>query len=200
MNIERVRGNSWGLSSMKSDQTHRRNCLRGRVFFVQTIAAACVLIVLAFGCGPRAYQRPTVDSNRVAPEFTAQTLEGGRVQLSSLRGKVVVLHIWAAWQCADELPGLDEIASRLLPHDVVVVAVSIDRDIAMLKNVARSRAAWRLALLHDPEGQVAKLYDPSAFPAAYVIDRAGRLRHAHPGLSSRDLPLIESQAAELAAK
>lgn len=185
---------------MKAAQTRSANDLRHVFLRHVAISIGSTLVLLAIGCGPQTYRPPSAGSNRVAPEFVAQTLEGGRMQLSNLRGKVVVLHIWAAWHCADELPGLDEIAARLSPRDVTVIALSVDSDIAMLKGVASSRATWRLSLLHDPTGRVAKLYDPRGFPAAYVIDHLGRIRHTHYGVGARDLPLIEAQAAELSAK
>lgn len=156
-----------------------------------------VLIVLTHGCAARPSPPTAVGSDRFAPEFTAQTLSGAPVEFGSLRGKVILLHLWAAWDCADELPGLDEIASRLSLRAATVVAVSIDSEVAKVERVAKSREAWNLTLLHDPSGEVTKRYDPKDFPAAYVIDRQGRVRYEHHGLTARDLPQLEAEMRQL---
>ena len=136
----------------------------------------------------------------MAPDFTAPTLEGGRVKLSSLRGRVVVLHIWAAWDCAEELAGLNQIATRSSTTDTVVVAVAIDRNISDVERVTRSRRSWRISLLHDATASVARLYAPSDFPAAYVIDRQGKIQYAHEGLTIAELPRIEAEVSELSSR
>ena len=52
--------------------------------------------------------------NRLAPDFVLPRLGGGRVGLSDLRGKVVVLNFWATWcpHCIEELPSLESGAVR----------------------------------------------------------------------------------------
>ena len=45
------------------------------------------------------------------PGYTAATLEGDSVSLSSLRGEVVLLNLWATWcaPCRKETPFLQEL-------------------------------------------------------------------------------------------
>ena len=64
-----------------------------------------------------------------APEIVVDRLDGGSLALSSLRGKVVLLDVWASWcvPCKRELPMLDAIASRLHRRGVEVLAVSVDQ-------------------------------------------------------------------------
>lgn len=164
---------------------------------VRRQSVALVLMLTTLGCVATSQPIRNAALNRRAPEFTAQTLDGTPVHLSSLHGKVVILHIWAAWDCAEELAGLDEIASRVRSQDVAVVAVSIDREASGMRAVEKSRTAWNLTLLHDPTAQTARLYDPRDFPAAYIIDRDGIIRYEHAGLSVSDLHRIEAEAKEL---
>ena len=53
-------------------------------------------------------ERPSVS------DFTLTNLEGKRVKLSSLTGKVVLVSFWATWcaPCKQELPFLDTFAAR----------------------------------------------------------------------------------------
>jgi cytochrome c biogenesis protein CcmG/thiol:disulfide interchange protein DsbE len=132
------------------------------------------------------------------PDFAANRLDGSEFQLSSVRGRVVVLDIWAVWckGCDKDLPLLDEMAIRLEDSEVSVIAVSIDSERAKLDPLAKSRA-WELTMLHDPSGRVADLYQPTNMPAVYLIDRSGTVRHTYIGMRAKELGAIEGEARAL---
>ena len=70
-------------------------------------------------------RKPVVGSK--APDFTAPYIEGpGSLQLSSLRGKPVLLNFWASWcaPCEDEAPLLEEAYARYR-DDVEFVGIDI---------------------------------------------------------------------------
>lgn len=160
----------------------------------------CALIGCVSGCATTAPVTPApVVLGRGAPDFTAAQLDGAVVRLSSLRGRVVVLDVWAAWceGCEKDLPALDEMAMRLQPSGVEVVAVSLDEDRKRLDSIVSSRT-WRMTVLHDPSGRVGELYQPEKMPAIFIIDRTGKVRHARYGLTPQDLAAIEGEARTLA--
>ena len=123
------------------------------------------------------------------------------MRLSELRGKVVLLDIWASWcvPCKDEMPTLDEIARKLQNRGVEVVAVSIDEDRAAAEQFLKKRKRWSLTVAHDPVGAVPDRLQPEKMPTSYVIDRAGILRHINAGFEPADAARIEAQLAALAA-
>ena len=61
-------------------------------------------------------------------ELNAKTLEGQKVHLKDLRGKLVVLNFWATWcgPCREELPMLVKAAQAAGQPDLVFIAVSVD--------------------------------------------------------------------------
>jgi thiol-disulfide isomerase/thioredoxin len=123
------------------------------------------------------------------------------MRLSTLRGKVVLLDIWASWcvPCKDEMPSLDEMARRLRPRGVEIIAVSIDEDRAAAEQFLKSRERWSLTLAHDPKGTIPDRLQPTKMPTSYVIDRNGILRHINAGFEPADAARIETQLSELAA-
>jgi cytochrome c biogenesis protein CcmG, thiol:disulfide interchange protein DsbE len=136
------------------------------------------------------------------PDLTVQGFwDRKEMRLSQLRGKVVLLDIWASWcvPCKDEMPTLDEIARRLQGKGVEVVAVSIDEDRVAAEQFLKKRKRWSLTVAHDPSGAIPDRLQPSKMPTSYVIDRAGILRHINAGFEPADAARIEAQLSELAA-
>jgi len=66
-----------------------------------------------------------------APDFTLETLTGDQVQLSRLRGKIVVLNFWTTWcpPCRAETPALETSYHAYKDMDVVILGVNLtDQD------------------------------------------------------------------------
>jgi len=65
-----------------------------------------------------------------APVTSFLDAEGKPVRIGDFRGKVVVVNLWATWcaPCILEMPTLAKLAASGKDRDLVVLAVSIDRD------------------------------------------------------------------------
>jgi cytochrome c biogenesis protein CcmG, thiol:disulfide interchange protein DsbE len=109
-----------------------------------------------------------------APQFTV-TDGVQSADLSKLRGKVVVLNLWATWcaPCVEELPSLLAM-QRELP-DVAVVAISLDQDDTTYRNFL-VRHHVDLVTIRDESARINTLYGTAQIPETYVIDRDGILR------------------------
>jgi thiol-disulfide isomerase/thioredoxin len=84
--------------------------------------------------------------------------EGGKpMQLSDLRGKVVVLNFWATWcpPCVDETPSLIALQREIAPKGGVVLGISVDAD-------AQAYAQFLQTNGID-------------YPDTYIIDRQGKI-------------------------
>src|SRR3989304_1536989 len=66
---------------------------------------------------------------RELPDVGFSDGDGQSVKLSSFRGKVVLLNVWATWcpPCRKEMPTLDRLQAKLGGARFEVVALSIDR-------------------------------------------------------------------------
>lgn len=141
-------------------------------------------------------------NRRVMPDLVMKAMRGkGSVKLRALRGKVVLLDVWASWcaPCRQELPMLDDLARRLRGEGVEVVAVSVDEDRAAAEEMARSlRSRWTLTLAYDPA--VADALKPPNMPSSYLIDARGRLDAINAGFEPEHLPQIEARLRQLAAR
>lgn len=119
-----------------------------------------------------------------APDAELSRLDGAKIRLSDLRGRVVVLSFWATWcaACAAELDALDRLAAEAGPDRIAVVAVSLDRSSpATIERFLERRRLPHLDVWIDPEGRLASLGRASvpgalaiwALPTSFVLDRNG---------------------------
>lgn len=124
-----------------------------------------------------------------APDFKLAKVEGGVTSLSGLRGRVVLVNLWASWcaPCLEEMPSLERMHRSLKPEGLVVLGVSADKDLgAMLKVVKDDGLSFEI--LRDPDGVMANAYHATGYPETYLVDRNGVLRDAFIGPVAWDAP------------
>jgi cytochrome c biogenesis protein CcmG/thiol:disulfide interchange protein DsbE len=118
----------------------------------------------------------------IAPEFVL-----GDVRLSDYRGRVVLLNCWATWcrPCEIEIPWFIDFERAYGAKGLSVVGVSVDSGWDVLTPyIERKGITYKIALADD---KFSKLYDVSAVPMTFLIDRAGRIAVTHAGLVPRDV-------------
>jgi thiol-disulfide isomerase/thioredoxin len=135
------------------------------------------------------------------PDLTLRPMSGrGTIRLASLKGKVVLLDLWASWcaPCREELPLLDDLSRRLKGEGVEIIAVSVDEDRAAADELVRLRPRWHLTMAHDPAA--AERLNPPAMPSSYIIDARGRLQQVNAGFEPGDIARIEARLRALASR
>jgi thiol-disulfide isomerase/thioredoxin len=121
---------------------------------------------------------------RMAPPFAVTTLDGQKVSLDSLAGKVVLIDFWATWcgPCRQALPHIREIAQRFAGQPLVVLSVSLDQDEGAWKQfVAKNEMAWPQYRDGRFTGPIATRFGVTAIPATFTIDADGVLEDQHVG-------------------
>jgi len=118
----------------------------------------------------------------LAPDFTAPTLSGGTVTLSSLRGRYVLLDFWATWcgPCIAGFPELSRLHQTIAANErVMVLGMNLDDDQAEARRFLESRELpWTQVSLGgraDAQADVLSRYGISSIPAYMLIEPTGKL-------------------------
>lgn len=126
-----------------------------------------------------AAQIPSPREGFYAPNFTLEDFDGAPLELSSLRGHVVVLNVWASWcaPCRAEMPALQKIYASDKTRGVVILGVnSTVQDSEANARIFAREMDVTFPLLLDRDGAVTSRYLIQALPTTFILDRDGVIR------------------------
>lgn len=110
-----------------------------------------------------------------APGFDVQSLGGRDLQLSNLKGKVVVLNFWfiACPPCRVEIPKLNQLVEEYRATDVVFIAFAPDSEDDLREFLKTNPFKYHIIPNATP---VAESYGVTGAPTHILIDREGVIR------------------------
>jgi peroxiredoxin len=140
----------------------------------------CSAVLLASPAVDAAGELDLIKPNRQqqAKDFRVAALDGGRLRLADLKGKVVFLNLWATWcpPCKEEMPAMERLWQRYKDQGLVVIALSMDSGGAKSVKPYIEQAKYTYPVGLDPKMEVAQLYGARSVPSTFIIDRSGVLR------------------------
>lgn len=127
-----------------------------------------------------------------APAVSLTDTAGHSVELSELRGKLVIVNLWATWcgPCLREMPSLERLQSRL-GERIAVLAVSEDRGGNKTVEPFIAKLGLKLVKIYiDPKSEVGHAFGVRGLPTSLLIDREGKVLGRVEGGAEWDGPKI----------
>lgn len=112
----------------------------------------------------------------LAPDFELPKANGENVRISGLRGKPLMMNVWASWcgPCRAEMPAMQRVYEAYQSEGLEILAVnSTSQDTRQDALAFAESLGLRFPILFDDEGQVARLYQVTALPTTFFIDSQG---------------------------
>jgi cytochrome c biogenesis protein CcmG, thiol:disulfide interchange protein DsbE len=122
---------------------------------------------------------PSPREGFAAPDFTLDTLDGQTVTLSDLRGKAVVVNLWAAWcpPCRAEMPALQAAYEAERERGLEILAVDMTyQDSEQDARRFAEEFGLTFTIPLDRDGTVARQYLLRALPSTFFVGRDGMIR------------------------
>ena len=140
-----------------------------------------------------------VTTGTVAPDFEVNNLAGGVARLSDHRGEVVLVNIWATWclPCRTEMPSMERLYQEFGEEEFEIMAVSIDAELGQISldgyvggdiQAFGDSLGLTFPILHNPSGNIQRLYRTRGVPESFLIGRDGILYKKVAGPTEWDAP------------
>ena len=136
-----------------------------------------------------------------APDFTVKDMNDKAVALKDLKGKVVVLDVWATWcpPCRASLPHLDELYEQTKDKGVLVYAVNHQEEKGDVQAFVE-QTKLKTPVLLDAKGTVAQAYKAEGIPQTMVIGKDGTVKKVIVGFEGEKTSKELKEAVEAAMK
>ena len=122
----------------------------------------------------------------LAPEFEVTTIKGEHIKLSDLKGKRVIVDIWATWcgPCLMEIPHFNTLSEELSDDDLVIIGIC-EEEADVLKNFMKNTEI-NYRVTEEQHDLPAPYSSISAYPTTFFIDRNGVIQHISVGYEDLD--------------
>jgi thiol-disulfide isomerase/thioredoxin len=162
--------------------------IKSNIFLILLFALA------AYAIGRYLYKKPNVINGETAPKIVSTQRDGTPFDLSSLKGKYVVLDFWGSWcgPCLDEAPALKALNDKYLgkkftdatSFEMVGVGIEKDRDRWLAAIEQLGIGSWiHVSDFQNLDSPLAKAYGVRVIPTKFLLNTEGVIIGVNPSIA-----------------
>lgn len=132
-------------------------------------------------------QTTLINAGDMAPDFTVEMLDGSKIELSSLRGKVVLISFWATWcpPCRQELAHLQEgVIDHFAGRDLVVLPISRGEERRTVEAFLK-KMDYTFDVGLDRKQEIYRKYATNYIPRSVVVGKDGKVTYVAVGYDAQ---------------
>lgn len=120
--------------------------------------------------------------------FTLRDLQGKKVEMADLKGKVIFLNLWATWcgPCRVEMPSIQHLYNSVDKDKVAFVILSLDQDDHHKKVAQYIRDKEFTFPVYQPASPLPKLLRVNTIPTTFIIGPDGKVKSKKTGMANYD--------------
>ena len=158
------------------------------------ILAAFVMMAIAAPQTASAQQQAEIEATTLikqgqkAPDFTVEMVDGEKVTLSSLKGKIVLINFWATWcpPCREEFKRVQkDIIDHFKGQDFVFLPISRGEKKATVDSF-RDKHGYTFPMGLDPTQEIYKKYASNYIPRNFVVGKDGKVIYVSVGYEAKE--------------
>ncbi|MFD2553116.1 TlpA family protein disulfide reductase [Sphingobacterium tabacisoli] len=110
-------------------------------------------------------------------KFAYPDIDGKKIALDDLKGKVVLVDLWATWcgPCRAEEPHWEKLNEEYKDKEVVFVGVSVDQDKPKWEEYVKTKSMKGIQIHAGSGNDLSNAYKVTGIPRYILIDKAGNL-------------------------
>jgi peroxiredoxin len=135
----------------------------------------------------------------MAPSFVCRTIGGKKIDISKLRGKIIMINFFATWcpPCNLELPVLQkEIWDKYKDNpDFVLIILGREHSEQEVRDFV-TKKHYAMPFAPDPKREIFKLYASQNIPRNVIIGRDGKILYQSMGYTEEEFKKTETVLAD----
>ncbi|VAX15784.1 hypothetical protein MNBD_NITROSPINAE03-1871 [hydrothermal vent metagenome] len=149
---------------------------------IKNLKAWLVIVIVIAGCSGKKMEPPPLQEPKPSPQLSLQKTSGGKISLSELKGRPVMVNFWATWcvPCRREMPVLDRFLKDRKETGLEILLVNYKESKKIVDDFMEKKD-FSFKILMDESGEAANKFGVFGLPTTYFISRQGDIIYTHIG-------------------